>query len=252
MTPWTRLAVLGLLVGALTACAGAEADRAQQQSARSHYDIGLGALAENNLPKAISELQIAAKEGPQNPRNHYALGNAYLRNRQFDEAIASLRQAVEMNPRLSDAYSDLGAAYVQKQQWDLAIDAFRKALANPQYANPERAYLNLGIIYYVRGQHDRAAEEFSKLLDLFPQSADGHFFLGRTLLAQNKLAEAREQLGQAIKLEAGVPIYHLELGVALLRSGQRDAARQSFRRALDLNPLGPEAEQARQYLRQLN
>lgn len=252
MTPWTRLVGLGLLVGVLTACAGPESERAQRASAQSHYDIGLGALADNNLPKAISELQLAVQEDPKNPRNHYALGNAYLRNRQFDDAIASLRQAVEMNPRLSDAYSDLGAAYVQKQQWDLAIDAFRKALANPQYANPERAYLNLGIIYYVREQYDSAAEDFAKLLDLFPQSADGHFFLGRTLLAQNKLPEARDQLEQAVKLEGRIPIYHLELGVAQLRSGQRDSARESFRRAIELNPVGSEAEQARQYLRQLN
>ena len=151
MTPWTRLALLGLLAGALTACAGPQGDLARQESARSHYDIGLGALAENNLKKAIGELQIAANEDPRNPRIHYALGNAYLRNRQFDEAIASLKQAVEMNPRLSDAYNDLGAAYVQKQQWDLAIDAYRKALANPQNLNPEQAYLSLGNIYYVRG-----------------------------------------------------------------------------------------------------
>jgi len=252
MTPWTRLVGLGLLVGVVAACAGPEAEIARQESARTHYDIGLGALAEDNLPKAISELQLAVKEDPRTPRNHYALGNAYLRNRQIDEAIASLRQAVGMNPRLSDAYSDLGAAYVQKQQWDLAIDAYRRALANPQYPNPERAYLNLGNIYYVLGQYDNAANEFGKLLDLFPQSADGHFFLGRTRLAQGNLPEAREQLGQAVKMEGGIPIYHLELGVALLRSGQRDAARQSFRRALDLNPVSPEAEQARQYLRELN
>jgi len=252
MTPRRRAIALGLLMGIWTACAGPESEVARQESARTHYDVGLGALADNNLTKAISELQLAVKDDPRNARNYYALGNAYLRNRQFDEAIASLKQAVEMNPRLSDAYSDLGAAYVQKQQWDLAVDAFRKALANPQYMFPERAYLNLGIIYYVRGQYDSAAEEFGKLLDLMPQSADGHFFLGRTRLAQNKLVDARDQLEQAIKIEGGIPIYHLELGVALLRSGQRDAARQSFRRAMELNPVGPEAEQARQYLRQLN
>ena len=252
MTPRTRAIALGLLVSVWTACSGPESEVARQEAARTHYDIGLGALAENNLQKAITELQMAVKEDPRNPRNHYALGNAYLRNRQFDDAIVSLRQAVEMNPRLSDAYSDLGAAYVQKQQWDLAVDAFRKALANPQYMYPERAYLNLGIIYYVRGQYDSAATEFGKLLDLIPQSADGHFFLGRTRMAQNRLPEAREQLERAVKLEGGIPIYHLELGMAQLRSGDRDAARQSFRRAVELNPVGPEAEQARQYLRQLN
>lgn len=252
MTPRIRLATLAVLVGLLGACAGPEAELARQESAQTHYDIGLGALADNNLKKAISELQVAAREAPGVARHHHALGNAYLRNGQIDDAIASLRRAVELNPRLSDAHNDLGAAYIQKQQWDLSIDAFRKALANPQYINPERAFVNLGNIYYVRGQYGLAAEEFGKLLDLFPQSADAHFFMGRTLIAQGKIAEAREQLEQAIKLEGSIPIFHLELGVALLRSGQRAAARESFRRALDLNPAGLEAEEARKYLRELN
>jgi type IV pilus biogenesis/stability protein PilW len=252
MTPWIRMAILGLAAGALTACATPEAELAKQESAQTHYTVGIGALADGNLRKAISELQTAVEEDPRNARHHHALGNAYLRNKQIDEAMASFRQAVELNPSMSDAYNDLGVAYMQRQQWELAIGAFRKALANPQYANPERSYMNLGIIYHLRGQYDRAADEFNKWLDVYPQSADAHFFLGRTLLAQGKLADARDHLDQAVKLEGTVPIFHLELGVARLRSGQRAAARESFRRVVELNPNSPEAEQARRYLRELN
>jgi tetratricopeptide (TPR) repeat protein len=169
-----------------------------------------------------------------------------------DEAIASLRRATELNPRLSDAFNDLGVAYIQKQNWDAAIAALRKALANPQYLTPERAYVNLGSIYYARGQYDQAAEEFRKLVDLFPQSPDGHFFLGRTLRTQGKLAEAQEHVQQAIELDGNIPIFHLELGVIYLRSGRRAEARDSLRRGLDMNPSGPDAEEARRYLRELN
>ncbi len=252
MTPWTRLAVLVILVTAVVACAGPQVEVARKQSAQSHYDIGLGALAENNTTKAISEFRIAVDEDPGNARFYHGLGNAYLRNRQVDEAIAALRRAGELNPRLSDALNDLGAAYMQKQMWDLAIDAFRKALANPQYLTPERAYLNLGNVYYIRGQFPQAAEEFRRLLDLYPQSADGHFFLGRALLAQGRTQEARDEIERAIKLDATVPLFHLELGKALLAAGLRAEARESFRRALNLNPAGPEADEARRYLRELN
>jgi Flp pilus assembly protein TadD len=87
---------------------------------------------------------------------------------------------------------------------------------------------------------------------LYPQSADGHFFLGRALLAQGRTQEARDEIERAIKLDATVPLFHLELGRALLRAGLRAEARESFRRALDLNPAGPEADEARRYLRELN
>ena len=252
MTPWARMAMAGVILAALAACTGPEAELAREQSAQSHYDIGLGALAENNLSKAINEFRIAVEENPRNARNHHALGNALLRNQQLDEAIQALRRAVELQPRLSDAFNDLAAAYIRKQMWDLAIDAFRRALANPQYLNPDRAYLNLGNIYYIRGQYEQAAEEFRRLLDVVPQSPDGHFFLGRTLLAQGKLEEAREKLEQAIKLEGTIPIFHFEMGVTLLRMGRRAEARESFRKAVDINPAGPEAQEARRYLRELN
>jgi Tfp pilus assembly protein PilF len=252
MKPWERLAMLGIMITAFAACAGPEAELARQDSAQAHYDIGLGALAENNLSKAISELQIAVQEDPSNARYHHGLGNAYLRNQQLDEAIASLRRASELNPRLSDAFNDLGAAYMQREKWDLAIDAFRKALANPRYLNPERAYVNLGNVYYIRGQYGQAAEEFRRLLDLYPQSSDGHFFLGRTLLSQGRFPEAQEQIEQAIKLDGTVPLFHMELGIVLMRAGRRMEARDSFRRALELNLAGPDAEQARRYLRELN
>ena len=252
MRLWARMAMAGLILAALAACTGPEAELAREQSAQSHYDIGLGALAENNLNKAINEFRIAVQENPRVARNHHALGYAHFQNGQHDEAIAALRRATEIDPRFSDAWNALGGAYTRKQMWDLAIDAFRKALANPQYLNPERAYLNLGNIYYIRGQYEQAAEEFRRLLDVVPQLPDGHFFLGRTLLAQGKLEEAKEKLEQAIKLEGTIPIFHFELGVTLLRMGRRTEARESFRKAVDINPAGPEAQEARRYLRELN
>jgi superkiller protein 3 len=253
MRALARLGVVGAAVVLLAAaCAGPEAERAREDSAQSHYDIGLGALAENNLPKAIAELRLAVQENPRLARYHHALGNAYLRNRQSEEAITAFRRATEIDPRHSDAWNDLGAAYIQKQQWDPAIEAFRRALANPQYINPERAYLNLGNVYHVQGKYDLAGQEFRKLLDIIPQSPDGHYFLGRTLLAQGRHGEAREELEQAIKLDGTIPAFHLEYGIALMREGRRAEARESFRRTLSLSPAGPDADAARRHLRELN
>lgn len=100
--------VIGVAMGALAACAGPEAEQARQESARVHYEIGIGALAENNLNTAMSELQTVVQEDPQNARGYHALGIAYLRSDQNERAIAAFRRAVELNPRLADAYNDLG------------------------------------------------------------------------------------------------------------------------------------------------
>jgi Tfp pilus assembly protein PilF len=247
-----RAIVLGMAVGTLVACAGPEAEQAREESARLHYDIALGAMAENNLNKAISEFQIAVQEDPQNAPGYHALGSAYLMNQQPDLAIAAFRRAVELNPRFAEAYYNLGLAYMQQQMWDPAIDALQKVLQYPQFANPERVYVYLGTIYHTRKQYDLAEQHFLKAIDVGPQSPDGYFFLGRTLLAQGKPAEAREQFEHAIKIDNTIPTFHLELGMALMRAGNSAGAKESFRRVLELSPSGREAEESRRYLRQLN
>jgi hypothetical protein len=48
-----KLLILGGMLGALAACATPESQRAELDAAQGHYDVGVGALAENNVGKAI-------------------------------------------------------------------------------------------------------------------------------------------------------------------------------------------------------
>jgi type IV pilus biogenesis/stability protein PilW len=251
MASKARDVALVLALGLLAACAGPQSEVEKQEAAQTAYDIGLGALAEGNMPKAIAELRKAVESSPNNARYHHALGNAYLRGGETDQAIVEFRRAVELDPRLAEAYNDLGAAYTRREQWDRAIDAFRKALANPRYLSPERAYTNLGNIYMVQGRYAMAAEEFRRVMDIVPQSPDGYFFLGRALLAQGKTAEAKEQFEKAVRIDGTIPIFQLELGKLQMQTGDRAQAREHLQRAVDLNPAGPEAAEARRRLQEL-
>jgi tetratricopeptide (TPR) repeat protein len=251
MSVWRALTVAAVILMSLSACAGPEAQRQKEDAAQSQYDIGVGALAEGKLPKAVASFEQAVRDDPPNARYHYALGNALIRMGKFEDAIPPLRQAVELNPRLSDAYNDLAACYIQQQKWDQAIEALRRALANPQYLTPDRAYLNLGNVYFSRGQYDLAEEQFRKVVDIVPQLPDGYFLLGRTLMAEGRVADAREQFERAVKLDGTIAVFQYELGMALLKEGRKAEARDSLRRAVELSPLGPEADSARQALRDL-
>jgi Tfp pilus assembly protein PilF len=234
----------------LAGCATMEVAE-DENAAQAHYDIGVGALAANDLPRAIGELETAVSQAPRNARMHYALGNAYLRARRIDPAIRSLQRAVELDPQHSDAHNALGGAYAQQQKWELAIESFQRALANPRYLTPEQAHLNLGTVYHTLCRHQAAAEQFQRVMDIRPQSPDGYFLLGRTLLAQGRPADAKEVLLKAVKLADTIPIFHLELGVAHMRLGDKASAAAEFRRVVELSPAGPEANDARRHLNQL-
>jgi Flp pilus assembly protein TadD len=56
---------------------------------------------------------------------------------------------------------------------------------------------------------------------------------------------------KAVRLRETVPIFHLELGVAHMRLGEKANAITEFRRVVELGPAGPEANEARRYLNQL-
>jgi Tfp pilus assembly protein PilF len=251
MTRGLRLTILLLFPVVLAACGGPEAEMARKETAQSRYDIGLGALAEGRNAKAVSEFQEAVRLDPQNARFRHALGNVYLRDDKVDGAISEFQEAVRLDPRFSDALNDLGVAYMRRQNWEPAIAAFRRALSNPRYMSPERAYVNLGNIYHTQARYDLAAEEFRRLIDILPQSPDGYFLLGRSLLAEGKPKPALEQLERAVKMDGTISIFHLELGKAQLQLGMRQEARESFRRVFELTPVGPEADEARQYQRSL-
>lgn len=58
----------------------------------------------------------------------------------------------------------------------------------------------LGRAYYNSGQHERALETFTALLEVDPSSAYGHFALGQSLRKLGRIPEARTHLRLAVAL----------------------------------------------------
>ena len=52
-------------------------------------------------------------------------------------------------------------------------------------------------------------------------------------------------------IDGTVAIFHLDMGKAQLQLGETAEAREHLRRAVDLNPVGPEAEEGRRQLQEL-
>ena len=157
---------------------------------------------------------------PQNPEAFFLRGLIFKETGNDSLAVINFQRAVDINPELSDAYINLGDLYAKKGD-PLALKYYQNALAfnkdNPiakhsiayyyqnhnkleeaikLYEDIERvtpgypdAYLNLGIIYYTQEKIPEAYEQFSKLLELDDQVAEGYFYR----------ALAAEQLGMPQK-----------------------------------------------------
>lgn len=70
----------------------------------------------------------------------------------------------------------------------------------------------LGRAYYNSGQHERAREAFSELLELDPSAHYGHYALGQSLKRLGRTEEARTHLKLAVALSPRTVLYRNALG----------------------------------------
>lgn len=138
---------------------------------------------------------------------------AHHRRGDLDRAAQEYIRALEMDDQYVLAFYNLGDVYRQKNDWDLARDAYRRALQ----LSPENASARYNLAY---------------VLDL----------LGET-------AATRDQLAYLIQQNPSHAGAHYLLGLILSRDpGTHAAARQAFRRFVELAPNDSKTPGVRQWL----
>ena len=109
-----------------------------------------------------------------------------------DEAIAACRKALEIDPSFAEAYLTIGDTLrYDEKRGDEAEAAYRAAVkADP---NLPLAVERLGEqLLYAKKDEKGAEEQYRKAMQLDPNRMAGRFPLGRLLVKQGRLKEARE------------------------------------------------------------
>lgn len=234
------------------------------------FTLGL-AQSEADVPGAIDTFRRALQLAPDHALARYNLALVLQRADRIPEAIAELRRTLDVNAR-PEAHYALGVIHWHQGDLDQAASELRAAIAaQPDYAD---AHLALGAVLKAKRDFPAAGEALRRAVFLRPELPAGHYTLSQVLQLQGDRAGARKQLEEAERLrrqaeqsqEAGVwtavgsqklaagdfaaaadcfrravavfPAYapaHYQLGLVLLRTGQRDAARASFAKANQLN-----------------
>ncbi len=139
--------------------------------------------------------------------------NRFNRKSNF-EAQKLLQQAIALDPNSDLALSDLAMSHTIGLTWGwfdspaesikLAADAAQKAAAlNDRNVT---AWLVLGRIDIDSGRYDDAVKKGRKALDLAPNLADGHGWLGHFLMYSGECEEAISELEMAIRLSPRDPV----------------------------------------------
>ncbi|MFN8062051.1 MAG: tetratricopeptide repeat protein [Vicinamibacterales bacterium] len=170
----------------------------------------------------------------------------------FDGAVAKFTEASTINPACYQCQFNIGAAYMQKKDYANAETFFKKAIE--MKADYGQAYSALANLYNVQKKFDEAAKmsaEAAKLGGAAGGDADAVYNQGVILWNAGKIAEAKTQFEETIKLKPDYADAHYWMGMANLNEGKMPDAAGHFEEYLKLAPTGQYAAQAKGVLSQI-
>ncbi len=154
-------------------------------------------------------------------------GQNYQHVSQRELANAPLAKTPKILPQTHYA---AGRLFESQGQIGKAIEQYRKSVAvNHHFAE---AYHRLGRTLSIANQRDDAVAALTRAVELAPTNAAFRNDLGFELLYHEQWASAEKHLRKAIELQPNLVRAHINLGLALSRTGRFDEALASFQAVL--------------------
>jgi tetratricopeptide (TPR) repeat protein len=206
----------------------------EPQHADALHLLGVVALQQGNLPRAIELICRAAALNPNAPAYHCNLGEAYRLSGQMQRAAGCFRTALAVDPQCPDAANGMGLVLAAQGQPEAAVAHYEAALqCKPTFA---LARVNLGNVLVQQGKKDEAQAEFRRALEQAPSLALAHCNLGQLLLEDRQTEEAMRHCREAVRLRPNLAEGHNNLGNVFRSLGRLTEAKACYTEALRLNP----------------
>ncbi len=195
-------------------------------------------IDEKEFEAAVAPLQKVIAEQPEFAYAHFQLAYVYTALKKSDEANAEYARTIAIDPKMSEAYLNLGMLLLDKQEDAAAVAPLRKAVELlPAQSRPR--YL-LAVAQDRSGDRAGAAESFHALLLLDPNDLTAIDYLGWAALRQGRPDEAEARFRRALEVQPNGPEARSGLAHSLDAQKKPEAAR-AYRDYLELKSDDSEA-----------
>ena len=224
-------------------------------------------LAMGRRDKAQDRLHKVLAEQPKNFVAMNLLGELAMADKKFDDAIGLFKQSIAVNPKWPVPYNNMAFCYVSQKNDDAAVKAYQDGMA----ATDNAVLLRTGLagLYERQGKIDLARAQYELVLQSAPDSPLAANNLAMLLIEHGKdkasidraaklvqalkdatnpafldtygwvhyhsgdFATAVTYLEKAVKGAPDQAIMHYHLGMAYFKKGDKDAAREQLKLAVD-------------------
>ena len=233
-------------------------------------------LREGRIAEARSRIEARLRAGEETPAVLLLAGKVFLASGDRQRAEAVLRSSIAKDPLETANFSLLGSLLQEEARLAAAKTEFEQAAAREP--GNISARLMLGMIAHAAGDTEQATRWYGEVLKLepraalaannmagiyadsgvnldiaqqlaetaveqWPAAAEFQDTLGWVLYQRKLSGQAIPRFLQSVAADPGNPVYHYHLGLAYSTNGDRDRARTSLRRALELSPGFADAHQ---------
>ena len=131
------------------------------------------------------------------------------------------------------AHNNMGNVYRLRGEHEKAIAEYEKAIAIRPHS---KIFANLGATYRRMHRYTDAQKMYDEALRQNPDNAEVHVGLGLVYVELGQTDAAREAYEKAIALRSDLEEAHVNLGALAMQEGKFDEAIGHYRNALDANP----------------
>jgi tetratricopeptide (TPR) repeat protein len=190
-------------------------------------------------------------------RKTFEEGVGLAKSGNYDGAIAKFNETIASVPNCSDCYYNIGLSHVSKKEYEPAEAAFKKAVElNPDHA---AAYNGLATVYNATKRPAEAEAASAKAVQIAgaagaaggAASVDALYNQGVIFWNAGKIAEAKKQFEEVVKMDPNHADAYYQLGMSYLNEGNMAEAVANLEKSLSLAPSGPNAAQAKALIGQL-
>jgi len=198
--------------------------------------IKLAELAMQNqkYDDGLASLDRVLARDPMNPEALLLDGRLQLAKGDHEKAVAAFEKMQNFYPRSPQGSYQLGLAYLAKGDVGKATDALNHAVAvAPEFVEARFMLANLNLR---KGDMGTAIVALKQVLKLRPDFGQAQLLLADAYRGQGNFDDALAQYRQLEATNPRNPLPALLTGLVLVQQGKLEAARQSFTKALEMEP----------------
>jgi tetratricopeptide (TPR) repeat protein len=197
--------------------------------------LGESSARAGDFERVVDALEPLVRDGKGDALVYALFGGALAELGRHQESLAPLEKAVALSPQDPTALFHLARSLFALGRYADAAARFEAGIGFPPPRNV-RFEVGLAECSLRLGRKSDARARLADLLARHPRAARAWFLRGLLEAEDQKYPEATSSFRNAI--EHGYPEAEaqLNLGMALVAAGERNAAREAFRRTLQIDP----------------